>query len=1211
MNVRTILLWGIIIILVLLSGCQNASEPDQIQITPIPTAVSGVVIRNDNLTPIANALVFDYAGLARDTSKSDGKFRMVYQLLSQTKTTIVGSRAGFGSDTAFVTLNPGVDTTIVLRLKADSLSPSGPISTGKAANIVLIASSGENISIRGTGSNETALLTFEVRDSLGIPIGGVNKLKVNFSILGGPGGGEYVFPPSSDTDPLTGRATTRVNSGTKAGVLQVFATATVAGIPAVTIKSSPVKITISGGLPVADHFSISRKPVNIAGGVYDNLRAQIMVIVGDKEGNPVQQGTAISFTTTGGIIQPNAVTDKDGIASVDLISGNPRPINSVAVVTATTIGDSGTVIRKTASVLFTGQTRILTPASTIVIPDSGSASFEYRVQDPNGFPLVGGSAIAVTVDGPGAGQLKLFGDITKTLEDTGDPNSTTFKVTVQDNMMKGPAGNITFKVSVTSQNGNSSATFPGLVLADTSIAPPVQTPVTSGYASSLTLVGVSNPDVAVRGTGASESSKITFIARDSVGNPVEFRRRAFVRFSISPFGGLGGGEFVYPAADSTDASGQATTTFNSGTRSGVIQVVAQAIVLGRTITSSPIRVTVSGGFPDVNSFTANISKANMPGLVKTGPLGTVSVQVGDKFGNPVPAGTKLSFTTSGGLIQTPAVTDAAGQASVPIYGGNPAPNEPSVGGPGFGLVRISTVGEGGVAIQKQLPFLFSGSPRVALLNVSNDTVKVFDGSSFDIDYSVSDLNGNPISGGHNILVSVSGAGAGGVRLSGDVAVPTPDTQDKVNFTKYRFRVTDASPNADPSGELVFTISVSGESGTTVRKFYGILYSPQITTVVPASAREPSQIAFLGITSPDIYIAGVGNIENTVITYEVRDSLGLAIDKGRRAYATFNMSFFPNSLVGGGTPPNAIPGADSTDDSGKLRASIVSGTQSGVIQLVARIILPSGKIIVSQPVKVTIHAGFPDQDHFTLIPSRYVFPGLDGFNQVGFTVVVGDRFSNPVQAGTAIYFHSQAGVMNTGTSGATSGAASYTDARGIASSTLFTVNPKPVAVPWYDPSYGRLGYHWIYAQTEGVAGSFVTDRVLVVWNKAPIIVTGVPSAVVGIPRGSTSAPISITVTDANGNPLCDGTTISSSVSFTSDVVGLKFGVSGGLSDVAQFVMPVASYARFPGPGVTFFTFSVSDLSTNGGATLGQTVIVNLTITAPGLAASTVSFTGIVQ
>ena len=143
MNVRTLLLGGTVFVLALLSGCTNANQPNQSSVTPTATNITGVVVRNDNLTPIANAIVYDIAGLARDTSRSDGTFRMVYQLLSQTKTTIIGSRSGFGNDTAFVTLNPGVDTTISLRLRADSTSPSGPISSGKAANIVLIASTSE------------------------------------------------------------------------------------------------------------------------------------------------------------------------------------------------------------------------------------------------------------------------------------------------------------------------------------------------------------------------------------------------------------------------------------------------------------------------------------------------------------------------------------------------------------------------------------------------------------------------------------------------------------------------------------------------------------------------------------------------------------------------------------------------------------------------------------------------------------------------------------------------------------------------------------------------------------------------------------------------------------------------------------------------------------------------------------------------------------
>lgn len=1437
MNVRTILLWGSIAVLLLMQACQNPTGPEQ-QVTSIPTSVRGMVMRNDNLAPIANAIIYDIGGLAQDTSKSDGAFRLTYQLLSQTKTRIIGSRAGFGNDTASVTLNPGVDTTIVLRLRADSTSPSGAVSTGKAANIVLINSGADNISIRGTGSNETALLLFEVRDSLGSPIAGVNKLKVNFSILGGPGGGEYVFPVSAETDPLTGRVTTRVSSGTKAGVLQIVATATVPGTPPTTIKSSPIRVTISGGLPVEERFSLSRKPINIAGGVYDNLRAQVMVIVGDKEGNPVQPGTAISFSTTGGIIQPNALTDKDGIATVDLISGNPRPANSVALVTARTIGDSGKAIQKQIAVLFSGATRILTPSTSIVVPDSGSTTFEYRVQDPNGFPLVGGTNITLSVDGPGSGELELSGDVTRSLEDTGDPTTTLFKATVLDKKLRGPAGAVTFKLTVVSQNGNVSATFPGLVLSDTSVVIPASK---SGYVSSLILVSISNPEVSVTGTGSNETAQLTFVAKDSAGNPVELQKRAFVTFSISPVGGVGGGEFVYPVSDSTNASGQVGTTFSSGTRSGVVQVVARTVWGGRTITSSPVRLTISQGLPDPSHFTANLtpanivtwptnagqkvatvlvqvgdrygnpvhantalyfsttagiiqagaltdnrgmasvdlfggnplpvgdslqvsvqtvgeggvsivrtlvfritsstgsfksgfassltllsietaqlavrgtgaveastltfvakdsagnlldekrrilvnfsispigglgggeflspatgytdaagqvkttfnsgirsgvvqvvatanvlgqtisvasgrltisggfpdptkvsatlSRVNMPGIARSGPVGSLTVQVGDRFGNPVQPGTALSFSTTGGLIQSVAQTDASGLATVVLQGGLPTPSDPTLG-PGYGIITLQTVGEGGTAISKAIPFLFSGAPRVTLQNVPTDTVKIFDGSSFDIDYTVADVNGNPVSGGHTVSVTVAGQGAAGITLSGDVNLTTIDTQDKANFTRYRFRVADAVTNGGPSGELAFTITVTGESGTSVRKFYGIMYTPQVSTTVPPSARKPAQVAFLGITSRDIYVAGVGNTENSVITYEVRDSLGVPIDKANRVRAQFSLVFGPNPFTGGGTGPTVIPSSDSTDDSGKLRTSIASGTQAGVITIIASIPGPSGGTIQSLPVKLTVHAGFADQAHFTLIPSRYVFPYPTAAG-VGFTVAVGDTFSNPVQAGTAIYFNSQAGLMATGN---TSGG-SYTNDIGFATSTLYTVNPLPFTSPSVytyvpaltDPYYTQMGggspaglrkgYHWVWASTQGKAGRRVADSVLVVWNTGGIVVTGIPVATISIPIQGTSAPISITLKDGNGNPLCDGTKITTSITFTSDLTGISFGVSGDLSSSSPFIMPTAGNRRFAGPENTDFTFTVSDLS-NSPAASGQTLLVQILIDAPG-------------
>lgn len=843
MNLRKVVLWGLVAGM-MFSSCQNPTEPIDGKEEGLATKVSGTVLRSDNLSPVANALVYDQGGQVRDTSNADGSYLLTYQLTSQYSTKIIASSSGFKNDTVSVSLTPGRDTTIALRVRADSTSPiGGGLSSGRPANIVLIGTSTPNISLRGTGANETSVLTFEVRDSLGVPVGGANKVKVQFAILGGPGGGEYVFPVEVESDGLSGRVTTRVTSGTKAGVLQVYASATVS--PGVTIKSSPVRLTISGGLPTDTRFSISREVANIAGGVFDNLRARINVVVGDNQGNPVQEGTAVYFTTTGGIIQPSAGTNVDGIASVELISGNPRPANGIAVVTARTVGDSGAVISRNIPVVFSGPTRIIAPTTTFEISDSGEYSFAYKVQDPNGNPLTAGTNIRVTTSGPGAGDLEVLGDNNVTLGDTDDPFWTTFFVTVRDMAGGGASGPATIKIEVTSQNGNVSASINGVVK------------------------------------------------------------------------------------------------------------------------------------------------------------------------------------------------------------------------PGASVITV-----------------------------------------------------------------------------------------------------------------------------------------------PPSAREPAQIAIIGNpTAADIFVSGVGAIENSVITYEVRDSLGTPIDTSKRVSATFNVSFIPNSFVQGGTSPRVIPGTALSDNRGRFTANVTSGTQAGVVQLVARVQLPNGTLIVSEPTKITVHGGFPDQNHFTLLTDNFAFAGLDFMNQIGFTVVVGDTFSNPVQAGTAVYWHSQAGVMQTGTSAP----ASYTNTRGIAVSQLFTVNPRPLTAPFFSAANG-IGYHWVYAQTQGKGGRTIIDSVLVLVCGGPIGLTGLPASFT-LSAGGVSASMAFEIRDRNNNPLPTGTTVNASVSYDNTVSGTKFVVGGDFSEqFPTYTVPNAGFARFPGPSVTSYNVRVSDVSTTN--TSGQSITLTITINAPGIGVRSFSVPGTV-
>ncbi len=849
MNIRVLLLWGTAAILMLQFGCQNVTEPVQQQGNATLTTLSGSVLRNDLLTAVPNAIVYDLGGLARDTSKNDGSFALHFQLTAHLAGKVVASRVGFGNDTVDFAIDPGIDTIIVLRLKADTSSPITSTISGKAASIFLVGASENNIGIRGTGSNETAQLTFEVRDSVGVPVSGNNKVNVNFSILGGPEGGEYVFPVSQVSDALTGRVSTRVTSGTAAGVLQVFASTIVDGR---VIKSSPVRITISGGLPIQERFSISRTKANIAGLLYDNLRDRIQVIVGDKDGNPVQPGTAVYFTTTGGVIQASSPTNSDGIAGVDLISANPRPTGGIAIITAKTVGDSGTVVSRTIPVVFSGAPQIDAPSQPFVITDSGSYSFDYSVHDINGNPLTEGTAISVSVDGAGAGELIIEGDKSVTLPDTDDPRFTQFSVRLRDQRTGGP----------------------------------------------------------------------------------------------------------------------------------------------------------------------------------------------------------------GGLV--------------------------------------------------------------------------------------------------NVTIQVA----------------------------------------------------SGQNGNATYKFSGIQQTSAAVIDVPPSARKPSQVAIIGNpTATDIFVAGVGKLENSVILFEVRDSLGTPIDTSNRVSATFNIDFFPNSSVVGGTPPTVIPPTAVTNQRGQFTASIVSGTEAGVVKLVARVALPDGRTIVSQPVEVTVHAGFADRAHFTFGTDTYSFAVLPGGFNPSFYVQVGDTFSNPVAVGTAVYFHTQAGVIQTG-------GFAYTDANGRARVSYLGGNPEPTnagsALAGRPTYYQTEGSFWTYVQTQGRDNVDIIDSLLVMWCVPPITATGLPATEVSVPRGGTSDAVTVTLTDGRGNPLPVGTQITTSINFTSDLIGIKFGVSGDLSSTQPFYLQNYAAVINPGPRVTDFTIYVSDLSSSGGAQSGQTMIVNITVNAPNITGTaTFSFRAKIQ
>ncbi len=99
---------------------------------------------------------------------------------------------------------------------------------------------------------------------------------------------------------------------------------------------------------------------------------------------------------------------------------------------------------------------------------------------------------------------------------------------------------------------------------------------------------------------------------------------------------------------------------SAGTTAGVVQVVAEATLDGRTIRSLPVSVAIHGGLPDQPHFSVGPEKFNFPGLTRYGLIDEVSVIVGDKYANPVRPGTAVYFTSSHGVIEGSVLTNGTG-----------------------------------------------------------------------------------------------------------------------------------------------------------------------------------------------------------------------------------------------------------------------------------------------------------------------------------------------------------------------------------------------------------------------------------------------------------------------------------------------------------------------------------------------------------------------
>ena len=382
-----------LVMVLLISGCKkNSTSPTSGTQTVLKTFTALKTSMQTGDSSLVQAKVTDqdnnpYNNVRVNFSASPaslGSFRDVYDM---TDTSGTASSYFVSSDTGTVTLKAklltGDSLTTTLRVTSPGSGSSGTIASIEFNTLR------PSIQVKGTGGIESAVLVANGYDSLGNKVGAGKQ--IIFRILNGPDGGENLenkgYGPDTAYTMESGQAVVTLNSGTISGTVELRAESG-------TIFSNVTRVAINAGPPA--YLSLGAKPLNIRGWDVVNATSDVLAMVDDIYGNPVQNSTAVYFGTEEGMVDAYATTS-GGLATSVYHSGEPRN-DGLAYVYASTAG--GTV-SDTVLIIVSGPpdtTTFLTYPLSLVADGVSKGDVIVRVVDLNGNFVVGGTQVKMETD---------------------------------------------------------------------------------------------------------------------------------------------------------------------------------------------------------------------------------------------------------------------------------------------------------------------------------------------------------------------------------------------------------------------------------------------------------------------------------------------------------------------------------------------------------------------------------------------------------------------------------------------------------------------------------------------------------------------------------------------------------------------------------------------------------------------------------------------
>jgi len=213
--------------------------------------------------------------------------------------------------------------------------------TSAAQNIIFDSASPPQISLKGSGSvdrPEVSTVSFIVSGANGELLANVPvQLSLDNSI-----GGVCIIDGVNCTQKITinsdadGYAKARVQAGTIATTVRVTASAIIGGGASISTQSS--RLVISTGIPDQDSMSLGASEHNPP--VYINgYEVDVTIRMADAFNNAVPEGTAVSFTTSGGSVDASCITNESGACTVKWRNQNPKPASGRVTILATALGN--------------------------------------------------------------------------------------------------------------------------------------------------------------------------------------------------------------------------------------------------------------------------------------------------------------------------------------------------------------------------------------------------------------------------------------------------------------------------------------------------------------------------------------------------------------------------------------------------------------------------------------------------------------------------------------------------------------------------------------------------------------------------------------------------------------------------------------------------------------------------------------------------------